>query len=71
METLYLRVSAREARYDGTDELASERDEHVCTYPGCNARPGQLCQNPLTGRPARVPHMLHRRAQSEPPLLGS
>lgn len=71
MET-YLRVSAREAhRWDGTLELASERDEHVCTYPGCGAGPGQLCVNPITGRPARVPHVLHRKPAAEPPAIGS
>lgn len=71
MET-YMRVSARETpRWDATLELASERDEHVCTYPGCGAVPGQLCTNPLTGRPARVPHVLHRRPAVEPPAIGS
>jgi len=71
METI-LRVSAQEApRWDGTLELASERDEHTCTYPGCNAGPGQLCRNPITGRPARVPHMLHRKPPAEPPAIGS
>lgn len=71
METI-LRVSAREApRWDGTLGLASERDEHVCTYPGCGAGPGQLCRNPITGRASRVPHMLHRKPAAEPPMLGS
>lgn len=69
METI-LRVSTKEAqRWDKTLELASERDEHTCTY--CGAGPTELCHNPLTGRPARVPHVLHRRAPSEPPVLGS
>jgi hypothetical protein len=71
METTYLRVSAQKARHDGTDELASERDSATCTYPGCGAGPGQLCTNPLTGRPARVPHVLHRDPRREPPALGS
>lgn len=67
-----MRVSTRDApNWDGTLELASERDEHVCTYPGCNAGPGELCRNPITGRPSRVPHMLHRRPPAEPPALGS
>lgn len=71
MET-YMRVSARETpRWDATLELASERDEHTCTYPGCGAIPGQLCRNPLTGRPSRVPHVLHRRPAAEPPAIGS
>lgn len=70
MET-YMRVSARETpRPMSALELASERDEHTCTYPGCGAGPGQLCRNPLTGRPARVPHVLHRR-QVDPPAIGS
>jgi hypothetical protein len=71
MEATYLRVSNRKARHDGTDELASERDSATCTYPGCGAGPGQLCHNPLTGRPARVPHVLHRGAHREPPAIGS
>lgn len=70
MET-YMRVSAQETPRWATLELASERDEHVCTYPGCGAIPGQLCTNPLTGRPARVPHVLHRRPAAEPPVIGS
>lgn len=70
METTYLRVSNQKARHDGTDELASERDNAVCTYPGCGAGPGQLCVNPLTGHPSRVPHVLHRRP-AEPPVIGS
>jgi hypothetical protein len=71
METI-LRVSAKEApRWDRTLELASERDEHVCTYPGCGAGPGELCRNPITGRASRVPHVLHRGPRSEPPALGS
>jgi hypothetical protein len=71
MET-YMRVSAHETqRWDSTLELASERDEHVCTYPGCGAGPGELCRNPLTGLASRVPHVLHRKPSTEPPSLGS
>jgi hypothetical protein len=70
METLRS-VSSRETSYDGTDELASERDSATCTYLGCGAGPGQLCVNPITGLPARVPHMLHRDPRREPPVLGS
>lgn len=72
METTYLRVSSQDApRWDSTLDLASERDKHLCTYPGCGAGPGQLCRNPITGRPARVPHMLHRKPDIEPPAIGS
>lgn len=67
---IWMRPSLKEATYDSTNELASERDSAVCTYPGCGAGPGQLCLNPLTGRPSRVPHVLHRRPV-EPPVIGS
>jgi hypothetical protein len=68
---IWMRPSTKEPTYDSTTELASERDSATCTYPGCGAGPGQLCVNPLTGRPARVPHMLHRDPHREPPVLGS
>lgn len=66
-----MRVSTKEAQHTGRDELASERDAAVCTYPGCGAGPGQLCVNPKTGGYANVPHMLHRKPETEPPAIGS
>lgn len=61
----WMRASTKDTQHYGTLEVVSESIGDPCGY--CNAQPNELCVNPITGRPARVPHVLHRK----PPAIGS